>query len=368
GTPADCTGYYICSSAIVVGRFVPDHFDLAVNNTPQFRTFNNTCAAVRSFTYFGQPFGYVTAPQVLVTAYNGLATPTVTDNYRNSLWKITTAAPVKTCTTGPDTCTLLSTSATSQITQTYTYTTSPVATPNWDSSQVAALAPVVVGSNGTGTVTSNAADVLAFLRSVSTPQQLITADITLTESVKDTSEAGNCGVAGAGACDITTTTSAAFNPIAFDAGNEFRYGRLKLGNAHGSELLKLPIPIQTQYWNGISFVTNTADNCTTLVANNIKLTTPPAGVSATVGAFTSGVGSLSLSPPTSSAKVAVDLCVDLSSDPAGGTVCVATTSAGMPYLQGLWAPGTSYNNDPGARATFGVYKGADEFIYLRENY
>jgi hypothetical protein len=37
-------------------------------------------------------------------------------------------------------------------------------------------------------------------------------------------------------------------------------------------------------------------------------------------------------------------------------------------LQGLWYPGISYNNDPGARATFGVYKGANEFIYLRENY
>jgi len=45
-------------------------------------------------------------------------------------------------------------------------------------------------------------------------------------------------------------------------------------------------------------------------------------------------------------------------------------SAALSYLQSLWAspPGTSYQNDPTARATFGVYKGANEFIYLRENY
>ncbi len=369
GTPADCTGYYICSSALVVGRFVPDHFLVTTNNVPSFKTFNSTACLARSFTYIGQQFGYVSVPQVLVTAQNTAATPTTTANYTSNLWKLTTAAGAQDCTTNPDICTLISGS----VTQTYTYANTPAATPNWDSTQVALGTPTIVpGINGTGTVTNNATDLLAFKRSTTTPLALFTASITLTHSVKDISEytagVGNCGVAGAGGCDITTLTPAVFTPLPFDAGNEFRYGRLKLGNAHGSELLKLPIPIQTQYWNGSSFATNTADSCTTLAASNIKLTAPPAGVNATVGAFSSGTGSLNLSPPTSAAKVAVDLCVDLGTDPPGGTVCVATTTANLPYLQGLWAPGTSYNNDPVARATFGVYKSANEFIYLRENY
>jgi len=351
----------VCSAATSVGRFVPDHFVVATNNVPKLKTFNNAACSVRSFTYIGQPFGYVTAPQVLVTAQN--ASNTTTANYTSNLWKLATAAGAQDCTTSPDICTLSS----GNITQTYTYATTPAATPNWDSTQVALATPAIVaGTGGTGTVTSASTDLLAFKRSTTTPLALFTASITLTASVKDTSEAGNCGVAN---CDITTLTPAVFNPVAFDSGSEFRYGRLKLGNAHGSELLKLPIPIQTQYWSGTSFVTNTADNCTTLAPSNVKLTTPPAGVSATVGgAFSSGAGSLILSPPTTAAKVAVDLCVDLGTDPVGGTVCTATTSASLPYLQGLWAPGTSYNNDPGARATFGVYKGAKEFIYLRENY
>jgi MSHA biogenesis protein MshQ len=376
GTPADCTGtgYYVCSTAISVGRFVPDHFVLAASNVPNFKTFNNTACVIRSFTYIGQSFGYVTAPQVLVTAQN--AANAITTNYTtstpstNSLWKLATAAGTQDCTTNPDICTLTSGS----VTQTYTYTTTPAATPNWDSTQTALATPAIAAGSfaaipstaGTGTVTSASSDLLAFKRSITTPLALFTASITLTDSVKDTSEAGNCGMVN---CDITTLTPAAFNPIAFDSGNEFRYGRLKLSNADGSELLKLLVPIQTQYWNGTSFVTNTADNCTTLLTNNIKLTAPPAGVSATVGgALSSGVGSLILSPPSPVANAVVNFCVDLGADPVGGTVCTATTSANLPYLQGVWAPGTSYNNDPGARATFGVYKGPSEFIYLRENY
>ena len=361
GTPATCAGYYVCSAAIAVGRFVPDHFSVAPSNVPQLKTFNNTACAARSFTYIGQDFGYVTAPQVLVTAKN--SANATTTNYTSNLWKLATASGAQDCTTNPDICTLTSGS----VTQAYTYTTSTGTFPNWDSTQVTLATPAIAaGSNGTGTVTSASGDLLAFKRSITTPLSPFSAGITLTESVNDASEAGNCGVAN---CNITTPAPAAFNPIAFDAGNEFRYGQLKLFNAYGSDLLNLPVPIQTQYWNGSSFVTNTADNCTALSTNNIKLTTPPAGVSATVGVgtFASGVGSLTLSPPTPAANAAVNLCVDLGADPVGGTVCTATT-ANLPYLQSLWAPGTNYNNDPGARATFGVYKGTNEFIYLRENY
>ncbi len=169
--------------------------------------------------------------------------------------------------------------------------------------------------------------------------------------------------------DDTATIALAASTVVHAGTSEQRYGRLKLSNAHGAELLNLPVPIQAQYWNGTAFVTNAADNCTTLTTNNIKLSAPPAGVSATVGgAFSSGVGSLTLTKPTTPAKVAVDLCVDLGADPVGGTVCSATASANLPYIQGLWSPGTGYNNDPGARATFGVYKGNNEFIYLREVY
>ncbi len=57
-------------------------------------------------------------------------------------------------------------------------------------------------------------------------------------------------------------------PIANDTaliGSEaFRYGRLLVQNAYGSETEPLDIPLQIQYWNGSEFVLNNIDNCTTL--------------------------------------------------------------------------------------------------------
>lgn len=161
-----------------------------------------------------------------------------------------------------------------------------------------------------------------------------------------------------------------------------RFGRLKLSNAHGSELLRLPVQIQAQYWNGTGFATNTADNCTVLSAANIALgnyqrNTGDTWITSATLANTAAIAGgwhVNLSKPgpmlpsaTFTGMGSVDVCVDLGSDPVGGMVCAATP-ANLPYLQGLWSPGTAYDNDPAARATFGVYKGNNEFIYLRESY
>lgn len=390
GTPANCTlsGYYVCSAAVSVGRFVPDHFDVAVLTAPTFKTFNAADAACstgaaprRTFTYIGQPFSYATTPAATILARNAAGATTV--NYSGSLWKISgTPSSGKDCTTNSNIC-QFTTSWTgggnsSSAVEKYAYVLTPGSTPGWDNASAATAAATVTagtGANiGTGALAISSSTILAFLRSVTTPQAAFTASIADTLSVTDGSESG---VAGNGT--ITTTVPLVFRGtspdggitwtgIGWDSGNQFRYGRLKLANAYGSELLKLPVSIQTQYWNGTEFVTNAADNCTTLAAGNIKLSTPPAGVGATMGGvFSSGVGSLTLTKPTTPANVAVNLCVDLGPDPVGGTVCSAT-SANMPYLQGVWSPGTSYNNDPGARATFGVYKGSNEFIYMREAY
>jgi len=127
-----------------------------------------------------------------------------------------------------------------------------------------------------------------------------------------------------------------------------RYGRLKLSNAHGSELLQLPISVAAQYWNGTTYLTNTLDNDSTfaavvfsnyqknLAAGETIVATPPASV-----VFISGVASYRLTAPGAGNNGSVDM----------------TVNALSAYL-----PGNT------ARATFGVYKGANEFIYLRENY
>jgi hypothetical protein len=162
------------------------------------------------------------------------------------------------------------------------------------------------------------------------------------------------------------------------ATTKMRFGTLKLNNAHGSELLRLPIPMETQYWNGTTFVTNSADSCTSIAAANITMdympTTPTLAACETAisggGTLIAGKGTLYLSRPGTGNSGSVNLRVNLST--ATGNTCLASpgaesaaTTANRPYLRSK--AGATYNDDPHARATFGIYK-SGPVIYMREMY
>jgi MSHA biogenesis protein MshQ len=332
------------TAAVQVGRFVPDRFAVAPANSPQFQTFGAACAGARSFTYMGQTFGYVTTPVALVTAQN--AAGGTTANYRESLWKITTAAP-------------------SDVTQAYSNATGPAL----DVSQATNAPAVLPANNGTGTVTVSAADRIAHARPAA-PLTPFSADISLTITVRDDSEADG---------QIITPAPTPFASIAFDSGADFRYGRLAMTNANGSQLVPLPVPMETQHWNGTSFVTNTADNCTTVAAGNVGLgnysglaagdTTP-----AIAGAFTAGRRTLTLSAPGGTKSGTVDVVINLNAAAGAFNSCVAfgapapsPAGADLEFLRGRWC-GASYDRDPTVRARFGVYKGTEEVIHIRENF
>ncbi len=157
---------------------------------------------------------------------------------------------------------------------------------------------------------------------------------------------------------ITATDCVALsNCTAVGVGNtRMFFGRLKLANAHGSDRLDLPVPVQAQYWNGAIFAVNTLDSCTTLAASNVLLDKDPLVCTSTVSANASlfnGSGQLMLTKPNT--KCRVDLTVNL--DPA---------AEAKTYLQGNWA-GATYSSNPTARATFGIYK-RGPVIYMREMY
>ncbi len=44
------------------------------------------------------------------------------------------------------------------------------------------------------------------------------------------------------------------------------------------------------------------------------------------------------------------------------------SAMGKAYLQGKWQPGSAWNNDPNARASFGLHRGSRPLIYMRELY
>ena len=332
------------TAAIQAGRFVPDRFAVAPANAPQFQTFGAACAGTRSFTYAGQSFGYVITPVALVTAQN--ASGGTTTNYRESLWKITTAAP-------------------SDVTQTYSNAVGPAL----DVSQATNAPTVSPANNGTGTVTVSALDRIAHTRPAA-PIAPFNADVSLAITVRDDAESEG---------QITTTAATPFASIAFDSGVEFRYGRLAMTSANGSHLVPLALPMEAQYWNGTLFVTNAADNCTTIAAGNVGLgnfsglasgdTTP-----SIAGAFASGRKTVALSAPGAGKTGFVDVVVNLNATAGAFNSCTAfgppppaPSGAGLAHLRGRWC-GASYDRDATARARFGVYRGAEEVIFVRENY
>jgi len=159
----------------------------------------------------------------------------------------------------------------------------------------------------------------------------------------------------------------------------FRYGRLRLNNAFGSELLDLPLAANPEYWNQYAFVSAADDTCTTLAPGNVALSFPASPrnnlsackTSATVQAPPSLA--VTLSKPGAGNSGWADAIVNLAAT-ASGTACVggaavAATTANMPYLMYDWNSAVAGDENPSARATFGIFgSGGNAVIYQRESY
>jgi MSHA biogenesis protein MshQ len=91
------------------------------------------------------------------------------------------------------------------------------------------------------------------------------------------------------------------------------------------------------------------------------------------GALSMGRRTLLLAAPGASNNGSVNLTVNLGAAASGSTCTTqggapgSATTANAPHLQGNWTGG-NYDQNPTARATFGVSRGADEVIFVRENF
>jgi MSHA biogenesis protein MshQ len=233
--------------------------------------------------------------------------------------------------------------------------------------------PVIAASGaGVGTLTFSSTGGIAFQRVA--PVSPFAAEIALSIDVIDAD-----GVAYA-ANPAKFGDASAGNGIAFSAGKTMRFGRLRLQNSYGPVTVGQVVPLETQYWNGTSFVRNTDDSCTTLNREHVALSSytlslnacetaaTPASVS-----FSGGQASLPIAAAGAGNTGRVLLTPILGSTsgqqycPAKGGAEAAVTSASRAYLQARWT-GVSWNEDPSARATFGLYGQARNFIFYRENY
>ncbi len=284
-----------------VGNFIPDHFVTVVADG---------CAGC-GFTYSAQPF------TVTVTAMN--AASTQTSNYAGSVLTPVFANNV------------------------YLTDANAVATPVGKFGVSAVPLGVTVNVAGDTLTVPKADFTLGAATLTSVPTYTFNTVPTVPTTIKlRAKDSVNASVISTGFAEGTT---------------EIRSGRIKIGNAYGSELLPLSITATAQYYNAAkSWVTSSTDSTTQF---NTNLSGAGGNVSVAVVDATHGLGSGNISVVSPGAITFANGIRKFS--------LAAPGKAGSADLSIITAPGYLLPSITG-RATFGVYKGTNEFIYLREAY
>ena len=320
-----------------IGRFIPDHFNTALN-VPMFQT---SCVA-GGFTYQGETFNYLAAPVITATAQAAGGSTTL--NYTGAFFKIdATTLQNRAYASGAGTLDL-----------------SGLPPPAGDPA-------VVEAGPGVGTLTFSGGSGLAFSRS--SPAAPFAADIQLSVDVLDAD-----GVAALG----NPVTFGGGGGISFSAGDEIRYGRVRMTNAVGSELVDLPVPMVTEYFSGPGggFFLNAADTCSGNVSLSLSSFTEALAPGETCvldnGApGDSALGCAAAAPPGmrfAEPPLAGDFNLRLAAPGDGNQGSAIVTGAVPNWLKFDWAAASPGEEDPSAQVTFGIFGGNSRQIYTRELY
>jgi len=298
------------------GRFIPARFSLGAN----IPLLNPACN--NSFTYLGQPFTYLIDPVFTLTALNTGGTTTL--NYGGSYWKMNSALGGRSYTNNAATAATLATPAAGNVV--------------WAGT---------VDSDGVGTAAISAVQ-LAYSKPP-TPEAPFATNLDLNLSAGDLTDSD--------AVCYDPENDGICNPYVLGAiaGTEQRYGRLLLQSNYGPEVQNVPLNLVVEYFDGSGYVVNAADGCTNYVATppvlllsnyqdqlSVGETLPTGG-----GILSSGGGTLVLSAPGVGNQGSVDLTYDL--DAAGFS----------------WLKDNGLN--PVGKVTFGIFKGNERLIYMRES-
>ncbi len=144
----------------------------------------------------------------------------------------------------------------------------------------------------------------------------------------------------------------------------FYFGRLRLSNNKGSDLLPLKIDLFTEYFDNNSFKIMTFDNCTTLNSHRFSTSNFVGDLSSNEISFTY------LSP----IKMGNGMLSILMNKPSGGDGNYAGTfefnydllSDNKPYLQSQWVGTSSYSQNPKSQITISKKSGNPKFLFIKE--
>jgi MSHA biogenesis protein MshQ len=314
----------IVGDDIVVGRFIPANFEVTVVDDGALA---DTCSV---FTYIGEDFGYGSAPRINVTAVNSLGDTTA--QYRDAFVKlgsssVTVVATRDETTTGTD-AVLLDVSYSPAVMAFAPQNNGIVSyTFGADTYRYGPDAPLgAFSKNGNSQVAPFSADI--------DPEITAISDVEVTSNY------------AAGTYRL--------NPV----GNNLRFGRLRMDNVYGSELNPLAMAVLTEFWSGFSFQKNNLDTCSTIAAANLASVASPPG--------------LSVPSVVNAPALAGDINYSYPAPGAGNVGYVDTTTdlsaAAQLWLRYDWDADGEFDNDPSARATFGIFEGNPVQIYMRQVY
>jgi MSHA biogenesis protein MshQ len=332
----------------LVGRFIPAYLDVvgSASLTP-------SCGP---FSYQGQPMGFAAGQEPSLTVTGRNRTGEVTVNYgRGEFWRL--AAPAVGA---------------------YMSVTAEVhsADPADPAGQEAvANRDVRLASQGTAILAVSGADSGDSVRIYRWNDQALLyapaalpgiADYPFTARVRQTFSTAALTDAD-DACYLAGTSQC--QPFSYDfaelPGSQVRLGRLRIGNAHGSELQALNLPLSIETWQptaaGSSFVLENLDNCSAALMGAPLLE----GFS---GQLTAGDITASVEGPAAGLGL-----LGLTAPGAGNTGSLRVGFAGgpSPALAPTWL---HYDWNGAGReaaqgiATFGIYRGPTPLIYRRELY
>ncbi len=155
---------------------------------------------------------------------------------------------------------------------------------------------------------------------------------------------------------------------------ELRFGRLRLNDAYGPEVVDLPVSFFTEYWDGTEFVRNVEDSCTLISREAIIY---PGGTLADDGNRTVAVGGGTTTGEY--ANLDTDGVNFLASDADHSFTAPGRGNTGSfevqidlvdrRWLRFDWNQNGDYSDDiqmPPATIGFGSYRGHDRIIYWRE--
>jgi hypothetical protein len=308
-----------------IGRFVPAQF--ALSSGMVTNRAGQGCAPASAFSYLGESFklGFT------LTAQNGAGATTA--NYSGNFAKLDLTAVAGWNLRGIDTSTVFSAG----------------------NGRLAPASAAGTWSNGVAAATS----IIAASVRAAAPEAPFTIQLGIAPVDSD-------GVAMQ-AFDLVTTLLAPADRAQVSS-VVARSGRLRLSNAFGSEKSSLQMTVQAQYWGGNAWVPNNADSCTTLPVtaivrsgylDNKGASSSTWSTSASAVVVSGGSGTLTLSAPSPTSTGSVDIALNLgatSTDQSCLATHPASTGAALPWLRSLQGScAASFDRDPAARATFGVY-------------